>query len=140
MANFFNEIKKKAQQIASDVGASISTDNSVLDLRKANPFGDGGMLHADNLNVDHKANVEAQKKQEANIANQNNQDNADLLKFKQQDLLNNVNPDQELFTPQFRQNSQYNKDVEAITSLFNQRKSEILQRQRSPGISQTRYS
>jgi hypothetical protein len=131
--SFMDKIKK----VAKDIGKSVSTDNSVLDLRKANPFGDGGMLHADNLNVDHKANVEAQKKQEANAANQAAQDNADFLKFKQDATL--LDPAMnDLNAPQFRQTSQYNKDVEAITSLFNQRKSDILARQRSPGVNQTR--
>lgn len=62
-------------------------------------------------------------------------DSENLKKFGEQDLLN---ADQDLFTPTFH-NKKLMKEQEAMLSLFNARKDQVLAARATPGISQTRF-
>lgn len=67
-------------------------------------------------------------------------DQAEYDKFKNQALLDNVDTGLDLFNPTFKRNQKLASEASAMTSLFNQRKNEILNRRATPGVSQTRFS
>lgn len=75
------------------------------------------------------------KKREEQVLKKAAADDASMVKFKSQDLLD---VDADLYTPTYN-NKKMQKDQEAMLSLFNARKDQILAARATPGISQTRF-
>lgn len=66
---------------------------------------------------------------------------AENAKNKNTEEIDTMNASSQVYTPTYIKGSaKYNKDQEALTLLFNQRKQELLNRTRAPGISQTRLN
>jgi hypothetical protein len=87
---------------------------------------------------------EARKKREDSIAltEAEKTDSEMFQKFSEQDLLNSGDPSGDLFQPKYTASTSgsMSKQTEALISLFNNRKTQILNQRRAPGMSQTRYS
>jgi hypothetical protein len=144
---------KKAVRLANPVTAAIDVTNQAFGANTikdptVKAFGTGlnlaemtSPVTAISAGLDTSAGYEANRQNE--IAKKQQKDNlaadeADFQKFQSQDLLNSVDTNTPLYTPAMRANGGRAKEIEAMTQLFNQRKSDILARQRTPGINQTR--
>ncbi len=84
-------------------------------------------------------NARAEEKKKKDMETQGrldaNADATEMNKFKSQDLLN---ADADLYVPQLR-NGAAMKEQEAMLSLFNARKTQILSARRTPSVNQTRF-
>lgn len=108
-------------------------------LKKSNPFGEGGFLNSDNLTVDKEKEGSKKSGLDGKIERQQAKvrarDQAEFDKFNSQDFLDQ----DELYTPSYLSSPKLKKEQEAMLSLFNSRKDQILSQRATPGIAQTRF-
>lgn len=81
---------------------------------------------------DRRAALDAEKKR----LGQKKDDKKKFSEFQNQDFLD---PQSDLYVPNYSRSPQLRKKQEEMLSLFNARKDEILARQATPGIAQTRF-
>ena len=62
-----------------------------------------------------------------------------LLEDGSAPLLDNVDTTTNIKAPKYKRSPKLTKETQALVSMFNARKAEVLQRQRAPGIAQTRF-
>jgi hypothetical protein len=125
MGYSWNEFKSGVSNMGSNIVRA--TEKGVSDI------GNAGQQTIDDVNgtsAQRKSTIIRNKKLEEDAAN--------FKKFKEQDLLN---IDNDLYTPQYlsKSSGDLKKEQEAMLSLFNARKDQILSQRATPGIAQTRF-
>lgn len=112
---WWEDLKKETEKVVSDIGNA------------------GQKAWED---IDGTTAYEAADKKGDKQRAQDGVEKENFKKFKEQDLLNT---DQELYMPSYIRNNKLQKEQEAMLSLFNARKDEVLAARRTPGINQTRF-
>jgi hypothetical protein len=139
----YKDTTKTVKKAYDDTKDHMNTKNSVLDMRKANPFGEGGMLDSEDGGLVRNADTTENKREEKKAADKKKDllatDESNLDKFKSQSLLDNPDLGTDLYRPTIK-NKKMSKEMEALSLLYNQRKSQILQSKYQPGMNQTRFS
>lgn len=112
---WWENIKREGGNLLNDLDAVVEKAGDDIDGTSAKKYG-----------------VNREAKNQQGIAD----DKKKFEKFKNQDFLD---PNAELYTPSYSKTAKYKQEQEAMLSLFNARKDEILAGQRTPGINQTRF-
>lgn len=90
-------------------------------------------------------NAQAYEAHRKDVKNTNEQisnekaDEAEFKKFSDQDLLNSGDPNGQLYVPTYK-TQKFAGQTQNILSIFNNRKSQVLNSAANPGINQTRFN
>jgi hypothetical protein len=92
--------------------------------------------------VENAQAYEAHRKDVKNTNEQNSNEKADAAefqKFTDQDLLNSGDPNGQLYVPTYK-TGKFADQTKNMLSIFNNRKSQVLSAQATPGVNQTRFN